>query len=397
MVHFRRKVEESETDSISFASTLFACENFESKDPRDKIFGIQGFCEPNLDPGITPNYDKSTVDVYLAAAQYLLKQENPLRFLSCAGIGYFAKPKTFIKPNLKLPDQEPVEEGLPSWCPDWSRRPRIGILSYRDSAQLRSAYQAGGEEDAKYEIKCDIPPTFVLRGRAIDTIVSLGSRFGIQMEERDIKDARNAAPPTRKVFEIENEGNVVRESWQLIVDSKCVKRPYPYIEPKQQLRDGYWRTLCGDRTQTHRPAPASCGHEFEQWVTFQNHIKARGVYSTISADPKTPLPSGLIGAYGSAKFGTLFPDCAFGRKLCITERGYIGVVPPFSHKGDIIYLVGGAQVPFVFRPVSAPERRSKDPLTGVFELVGEAYVHGIMDGELHGRDDVPSWQDVNLV
>jgi hypothetical protein len=42
-------------------------------------------------------------------------------------------------------------------------------------------------------------------------------------------------------------------------------------------------------------------------------------------------------------------------------------------------------------------RGSKDLSSGVFELVGEAYVHGIMDGELHGRDDVPSWQDVNLV
>jgi hypothetical protein len=396
MVHFRQKVEESEAGSVSFASTLFACENFESKDPRDKIFGIQGFCEPDLDPSIIPNYNNSTVEVYLAAAQYLLKQENPLRLLSCAGIGYFAKPKTFIKPNPKLPDQEPVEERLPSWCPDWSRRPRIGILSYRDSAQFRSAYQAGGEGDAKYEIKCDIP-TFVLRGREIDTIVSLGPRFGIQKKERDIKDAKNAAPPTWKVFEMENEGNVVRESWKLIVDSKCVKRPYPYTEPKQQLQDVYWRTLCGDRTQTHRPAPASCGHEFERWETFQNNMKARGVYSTIAADPKTPLPSGLIGAYGSVKFGALFPNCAFGRKLCITERGYIGAVPPFSRKGDIIHLIGGAQVPFVLRPVSTPERWSKDPSTGGFKLVGEPYLHGVMDGELHGRDDVSSWQDVNLV
>jgi hypothetical protein len=47
-------------------------------------------------------------------------------------------------------------------------------------------------------------------------------------------------------------------------------------------------------------------------------------------------------------------------------------------KGDIIWLLPDADVPFILRPLE----------NGHYKLVGEAYVHGIMHGEALDSDDL---------
>jgi hypothetical protein len=74
--------------------------------------------------------------------------------------------------------------------------------------------------------------------------------------------------------------------------------------------------------------------------------------------------------------------CALGRKLCITTRGYIGLVPPFAEVGDAVFLIRGAQVPFVPRTVEGP--LSSEGSRVLCHLVGEAYVHGLMYGDVVG-------------
>jgi hypothetical protein len=62
------------------------------------------------------------------------------------------------------------------------------------------------------------------------------------------------------------------------------------------------------------------------------------------------------------------------RRYFRTSRGYLGLGLHQIRPGDAIYLIKGASVPYVFRPLS------KNPADG-FKLVGEVYVHGIMYGE----------------
>ena len=59
------------------------------------------------------------------------------------------------------------------------------------------------------------------------------------------------------------------------------------------------------------------------------------------------------------------------RRLCITKRRCLGLVPAYAVPGDIICVFGGSHVPFVLRPAGE-----------TFQLVGECYVHGIMQGEM---------------
>ena len=77
-----------------------------------------------------------------------------------------------------------------------------------------------------------------------------------------------------------------------------------------------------------------------------------------------------------AKLGDSFEYASLVRKkgrnraLFSTEKGYIGLGPPHCRPGDIVCILFGGEVPFVLRPVE-----------GRYQLVGDAYVHGIMEGE----------------
>jgi hypothetical protein len=53
-------------------------------------------------------------------------------------------------------------------------------------------------------------------------------------------------------------------------------------------------------------------------------------------------------------------------------KGYVGLGPKEVKPGDIICLFSGSYLPHVIRATEG----------GRYELIGEAYVHGIMDGEL---------------
>lgn len=72
-------------------------------------------------------------------------------------------------------------------------------------------------------------------------------------------------------------------------------------------------------------------------------------------------------------FEDVFEKFYADRRMFATEKGYLGTAPWTVVEGDVVMLVAGASVPYVFRP----SKRTK----GGWELVGEAYCHGFMSGE----------------
>jgi hypothetical protein len=55
----------------------------------------------------------------------------------------------------------------------------------------------------------------------------------------------------------------------------------------------------------------------------------------------------------------------------ISERGYVGLAPKETQPGDLLCVLRGAETPFILRQI-------RDEFCS---LVGEVYVHGIMNGE----------------
>lgn len=60
-----------------------------------------------------------------------------------------------------------------------------------------------------------------------------------------------------------------------------------------------------------------------------------------------------------------------GRRLAWTASGSLALVPAKSEPGDMLFFLGGGDMPFVLRPAG-----------GAFQLLGPTYLDGYMNGEL---------------
>jgi hypothetical protein len=75
----------------------------------------------------------------------------------------------------------------------------------------------------------------------------------------------------------------------------------------------------------------------------------------------------------------------FYRRLMETSKGYVGLAHAQSQSGDTIALLQGASVPIILRPCESG-----------YKVIGEAYVHGIMDGEYWNAQNDASMVEFHL-
>lgn len=194
------------------------------------------------------------------------------------------------------------------------------------------------------------------------------------------------------------------------------------------IADAFWRTLCGDCEYIRSESSAglvraqqSLEQGYHQWrstdITRRRMTSIVGGYwqetkvgeQTFSpGDPRTERKNAF-------HYALSFAAC--GRRFFTTKSGYMGLGPASIAPGDSVFIVAGSRVPFVLRPsfrtvpsctqavtetmlLSGTERtfitagaQSKgmapqagrgicnDEHTECHFLVGDVYLHGIMDGE----------------
>jgi hypothetical protein len=59
-----------------------------------------------------------------------------------------------------------------------------------------------------------------------------------------------------------------------------------------------------------------------------------------------------------------------GRSMARTKNGKLALVPDSARKGDLIAICKGGRAPLVLRNAAS---------RGRYQIVGEGYVHGVMD------------------
>lgn len=70
-------------------------------------------------------------------------------------------------------------------------------------------------------------------------------------------------------------------------------------------------------------------------------------------------------------FVDLYRALRTGRNFVVTEKGRLDWCPESCQKGDRIIVLAGGKVRFILRQLEK----------GDYQLLGDAYVHGIIDGE----------------
>jgi hypothetical protein len=132
--------------------------------------------------------------------------------------------------------------------------------------------------------------------------------------------------------------------------------------------EAFWRTLVADRGPNRSDAPPWYPRAFLDCL----RLSPTGNINT----NRLIAESEALSLHIIIDFLQRVQSVIWNRKFLVSEhKGWIGLAPTASQVGDFICILYGCTVPVVLRP-----KKDRDG-TLFFQLVGESYVHSIMDGE----------------
>jgi hypothetical protein len=77
------------------------------------------------------------------------------------------------------------------------------------------------------------------------------------------------------------------------------------------------------------------------------------------------------------------------RRVIVTQTGLYGLGPSTAREGHLCCVIFGAKIPFIVKPIADSNEQ--------YELVGEAYIHGIMKGEVVKMCDDGKFQEQDII
>lgn len=295
----------------------------QATDPRDKVYGVLALAAQRYVGLLKADYTLPVERVYEQITVALIQRTGNLDIFS------------HIAPN------QTRTLDVPSFVPDWTVE--IGKEYSGDwTARFRNLgrYNACQGKPADFQ---SAPGTIRIRGLVTDSIVTMAPR---------------RLGSYRKTRSYCNE---------ILDDMYEIAKPDDdeYYQGQHQTRkEAFWLAMCGgfedlgsqkrDYISKSRLLSYQCFEDWEEWfrgprTTYQtSDYQLRSVTDSIASVSK-------------------------GRTFCTTEKGLMGWIPKLSRPGDVVAVLTGGRVPFVLRPNS-----------GYYEMLGDAYIHGIMDGEAMG-------------
>ncbi|KAH7317140.1 heterokaryon incompatibility protein-domain-containing protein [Stachybotrys elegans] len=409
----------------SLLEFLIHCRRHDASDPRDKVYALLGLLSlsdthkthPRLPVDLIPEYASSVSDVYSDTARKLILQTGTLDIL-----GSCANPE-------KADVQRKSCQTLPSWVPDWSLRANIAKPFMYDAIGRPRATHASRHSNTTPRFSGDSERILQLEGYEITYITSLTSPLHkVQFGSEAIPEPTRRSGDGLRIL-LARIGNAwavlgsiyemlmslvphlsVYAEWEEFALKEAPTNPAPSsfarspstsllglttdplhalvsrlnatlalgIVPEEEPTDRlaiYWQTLCVG-TYTEPPSDKRRKIAMQQhFYTWRNSLKAVRVLHRWRADGKL-RPLAFVGFVrktwnGISEFFRVL-EGAYERRLARGANGYLCLVPEQAMDGDKLMLVKGGRVPLVMR---------QDEERSYWTLVGEAYVHGIMNGE----------------
>ncbi|KAN0108841.1 heterokaryon incompatibility protein 6 OR allele [Hyaloscypha variabilis] len=328
IAYLKDRLRQNRMAELDYLLLLKATRLFLSTDPRDRFFALHGFLSKDNTDGIQIDYELSYQQVCQNWAMHSIKKGS-LKLLSLAERG----------PNSKL--------DLPSWIPDWSSAPE----QVSRNPLFGLGFEAAGEAKAEVSILED-GRVLNVAGLTVDIIQRVGS-YVLGSRKREPVDDKGLLSLPRDEIEWLKECD----------DIASAAEPYPTGE---DFTEAYARMIVCNQKMT--PARFQRGAEDSQ--DDPNDAFFREGYRCIRRSLER-LPG--INPETMLQYTKSINSVTTGRKFCATKRRYLGWVPGDAAPGDIICILLGAETPYILRP---DENDSK-----YYKLVGETYIHGIMQGE----------------
>jgi hypothetical protein len=375
-------------------------------DERDKIYAILGMLDhifplETENEGFYPCYDHSVETVFSDAVCWSMRHAP------------FLLPLSLVEERSRR-----KIKNLPSWVPDFSSNPCSNVLA------LRGIYNAPGDHLSTTIVTTIDFPALKTPGVSLDIIVAT---VGLDLQVvGGVERVLSLCANLNQTYH--NDENRLEALWRTMIANNCVVDGGVVCPAPQSMAHSFqtWilsRVILCKARPLYQDAEAlflALHGQFDKSGTIEVALKqACGTLETLAATNETPpdMPTledikhlvrfgdgyktvenpGPI--YPSASvFGNLLQrstgfDEAFGsatheRCLYMTKQGFIGLGPLSTEPSDQVWMLQAAKVPFILRPM---DRHGK------FNLIGETYVHGFMDGEFAAAGLFHGWMEIDLV
>ncbi|KIW91970.1 uncharacterized protein Z519_06952 [Cladophialophora bantiana CBS 173.52] len=324
--------------------------HFESTDPRDKIFALLSLASDREDlkrRGVFPDYSQSCVEIYTSAMAAFLQQGH-MSLLSCCQ-----------PPKLR--------PGLPSWVPDWSRSITHMLQDVEnDHITLYPTFRASGTDSYRRNITAK---------RVKGSIQGI-SVMGTVYDEIDVAGCFPGRTSSKEVPLLETWS--WPEKWLVEILRLTYRKSQHFEDFRDRLRAAARSSIAGAGLDPHgRPARLE-DDRFSDAVLLvksgMQYIREENIKSDVRQflSTKTTKEIARGRTLADIRLRSEIIGKSLGRLPFVSRKGHLVVSSEHVKQGDVIALIKGTQVPFILR------RRTG----GVYKLVSEAYVDGIMDGEV---------------
>ncbi|KAK2589889.1 hypothetical protein QQS21_012429 [Conoideocrella luteorostrata] len=395
----KQKREIDRSPAIDVSRPLLLGREAAVTDEKDRVYGILGIRGIAEKITVKPDYALSLREIYIDFSAKLLTEKdiNIIRMVGRSSGSIYAGwifddvpdalNHSCITPlvgpllkSLKRSRNETIvgidcPHNLPSWVVCWSCKPA-------PTAQLLGEYKAGGSSASSDTTFCLKTLSLTTKGRIIDAVRSLSS---FHHSEVDVRYPMNPTGLNTNLY-----GDL------------------------QAIRTALWRTIVGDTTSK---GGASAPEEYS-WLLDPRlwnqgvagvYTNGFGLHSFMGGNMHLKLCGYTLGQliFGGDKlnwwqrrigidqlYNPTKEQCEAlswamnslaWRRLIGTEQGRMGLVSGAVETRDAIAIIRGCDTPMILR-----ERGDG------WKVIGEAYIHGVMQGKMAMEDNDNEFTDVKI-
>lgn len=374
--------------------------DYKASDPRDRIYSVLGLATDRClaDP---PRYQDSVVRVYSDLVKSFVEHHKSLDIIC------------FVDRFHELRDSN-ITPTLPSWVPDWRVNvqpwmvPAIAAQSgagHIGNLRPLSLWNSAGNHDfftagkSKSPLECSFSADLqklTCQGVFIDFVDGIGGLKVVYTDQDGKSEGVSEIYQTvdSTILHEKSKNSVVEASPnESELDSNLASRYMDHIFRCLMLnrQDRYlsydlpameysyqdFQAFCHAAMRT----PLAVHPLFLDWfernrsLRIGSHSLERICKAAESIEPQSIIIDFMDISTHEKGFLSRFRDTTkwMARRLMVTNGRHLGMVPCRARKGDQVWILLGCSIPLILRKCETREG---------YQVIGECYLHGYMNGEI---------------
>ncbi|KAI4610410.1 hypothetical protein J4E80_008174 [Alternaria sp. BMP 0032] len=369
---------------LDWPGTLLRHRSCFSGDAKDKIFAFYGMrCKKALDElVIEPDYDE-------ALTTEILYTRLAARALRKGQVAILHVPR-LVTNSLEESDNRVVRLTLPSWVPDWQwteATPQSLVMleiPEKDADKARD-YHASNNSGFKpsFDIEAyNSPPEL---GKHPENLPKMLRLSGVAVARvTQLTPRRWELPKAPLLQSLLDQAKLLQFNMQQVHEWEVLFRPQHakqlYSATGESATEAMYEMFTACETQHTPEAKRNAYGAFEKRQKILRLLHTFNIHRFLVCYIVVVLVERVF-----RRFGWVNPEVEFrsmtwqalNRKgarivgLADSKTTYYALVPSICRLGDHVVLVGGVMTPLILREGE-----------GTWEFIGDAYIHGMMKGEL---------------